>query len=142
MADPFCAHTRRVLIEACRELEDTIKFHETGTMVTIEGPRFSTRAESRMFRTLGADLINMTTSPEAPLAREAGLSYATIATVTDYDSWRVGEEDVSAAKVIEIAKENQNKVFQLIGQVVRKMAAENWEETQRRRREEVLASQV
>jgi len=142
MADPFCAHARRVLIESCRELKHAMKFHESGTMVAIEGPRFSTRAESKMFRLLGADLINMTTSPEVTLAKEAGLSYVTIATVTDYDSWRIGEEDVSVSAILEIAKGNQDKVFQLICKAVTRIAAENWDETLNQLRSCVLASQV
>lgn len=85
MAEPFDARLRTILVRAARL--SGMRFHSSGTMITIEGPRFSTRAESRMFRLLGADVINMTTATEAILAREAGLSYQAIAMVTDYDSW-------------------------------------------------------
>lgn len=72
-----------------------IKCHVRGTMLTIEGPRFSSRAESLMFRQWGADVINMTTVPEVILAKEAGLCYASIAMATDYDCWKEHEEAVS-----------------------------------------------
>lgn len=72
-----------------------VKCHVRGTMLTIEGPRFSSRAESLMFRQWGADVINMTTVPEAVLAKEAGLCYASIAMATDYDCWKEHEEAVS-----------------------------------------------
>lgn len=72
-----------------------VKCHPRGTMVTIEGPRFSSRAESLMFRQWGADVINMTTVPEVVLAKEAGLCYASIAMATDYDCWKEHEEAVS-----------------------------------------------
>uniref|UniRef100_A0A7N6FJG1 Purine nucleoside phosphorylase n=1 Tax=Anabas testudineus TaxID=64144 RepID=A0A7N6FJG1_ANATE len=93
MAEPFCNRTREVLIEVARSLG--IKCHVRGTMLTIEGPRFSSRAESLMFRQWGADVINMTTVPEVVLAKEAGLCYASIAMATDYDCWKEHEEAVS-----------------------------------------------
>lgn len=83
----------QVLVEVARSLG--IKCHVRGTMLTIEGPRFSSRAESLMFRQWGADVINMTTVPEVVLAKEAGLSYASIAMATDYDCWKEHEEAVS-----------------------------------------------
>ncbi|XP_036957350.1 S-methyl-5'-thioadenosine phosphorylase isoform X1 [Acanthopagrus latus] len=90
MAEPFCNRTREVLVEVARTLG--IKCHVRGTMLTIEGPRFSSRAESLMFRQWGADVINMTTVPEVILAKEAGLCYASIAMATDYDCWKEHEE--------------------------------------------------
>jgi len=142
MADPFCLKTNRVLAECCRDLKHVLKHHESGTMITIEGPRFSTRAESKMFKLLGGDLINMTTSPEAPLAKEAGLLYATVAAVTDYDSWRTEGEEVTVEAVLKIAKENQNKVFKLISKAIQKIAAEKWEETVEKLSEEIKNSQI
>ena len=91
MAFPFCAHTRQVLLDVAKGID--VSMHDRATMVTVEGPRFSSRAESLMFRSWGGDLINMTTVPEVVLAREAGLSYASIAMVTDYDCWRDSSED-------------------------------------------------
>ncbi|XP_042572220.1 S-methyl-5'-thioadenosine phosphorylase [Cyprinus carpio] len=93
MAEPFCNRTREVLMEVAQGLG--VKCHTRGTMVTIEGPRFSSRAESLMFRQWGADVINMTTVPEVVLAKEAGLCYASIAMATDYDCWKEHEEAVS-----------------------------------------------
>ncbi|RXN30150.1 S-methyl-5 -thioadenosine phosphorylase [Labeo rohita] len=83
----------KVLMEVAQGLG--VKCHTRGTMVTIEGPRFSSRAESLMFRQWGADVINMTTVPEVVLAKEAGLCYASIAMATDYDCWKEHEEAVS-----------------------------------------------
>ena len=95
---PFCERTRQVLIRACQEQQ--LKFHSKGTIVTIEGPRFSTKAESHMFRSWNADLVNMTTVPEACLAKEAGLCYASIALPTDYDCWKDTGEPVSETLIV------------------------------------------
>ncbi|MBP7935127.1 MAG: S-methyl-5'-thioadenosine phosphorylase [Phycisphaerae bacterium] len=88
-AEPFCPKLRRLLIEAGREVETVV--HPRGTYVCMEGPQFSTLAESRMHRDWGGDLIGMTCLPEAKLAREAEISYALIALPTDYDCWRPHE---------------------------------------------------
>jgi 5'-methylthioadenosine phosphorylase len=93
LADPFSEELRSKLIDAC--VHHNRPHHATGTVVTIEGPRFSTRAESRMFRILGADIINMSIAPEASLARETGIPYAAIALSTDYDSWKHDEDPVT-----------------------------------------------
>lgn len=89
----FLFYVGQVLLEVARTLG--VKCHPRGTMITIEGPRFSSRAESLMFRQWGADVINMTTVPEVVLAKEAGLCYASIAMATDYDCWKEHEEAVS-----------------------------------------------
>lgn len=89
MADPFCPELSGVLAEATQRADGTV--HQGGTFITIEGPRFSTKSESRAYRQLGFDLIGMTAAPEAFLAREAELCYATLAHVTDYDVWHTGE---------------------------------------------------
>ena len=86
MADPFCPHLREVLCKAGERVDTTI--HQSGTYICMEGPQFSTRAESNMHRQWGGDLIGMTCMPEAKLAREAELCYALIALPTDYDCWR------------------------------------------------------
>ncbi len=93
VADPFCERLRQVLIQTA--VREGIAHHPRGTVVTIEGPRFSTRAESQMFRLLGGDIINMSTVPEAVLAREAGICYAVTAMSTDYDCWHHSEEPVT-----------------------------------------------
>jgi 5'-methylthioadenosine phosphorylase len=96
-ADPFCAYVSRLLVEHGRAIGATV--HQGGTYVCIEGPQFSTRAESNVYRHLGFDVIGMTNLQEAKLAREAEICYATMAMVTDYDVWHEGE-DVSLEQVL------------------------------------------
>ena len=120
-ADPFCADLRAILIEGCRELG--LEHHPAGTVVTIEGPRFSTRAESRMFRAWGADVINMSIAPECALASEAGIPYAAVAMATDYDCWKEYEEPVSWQAVFRIFQENAEKVTRLLQLVIPRVAA-------------------
>lgn len=98
VADPFCPELSALLADAVAEVEPTV--HRGGTYITIEGPRFSTKAESRVFRSWGMDVIGMTASPEVFLAREAGICYATMAHVTDYDVWHESEEAVTVEMVI------------------------------------------
>jgi 5'-methylthioadenosine phosphorylase len=112
MADPFDAALRKRLIAAARALK--IKCHGKGTVVTIEGPRFSTRAESKMFRAWGADIINMSIAPECALANEAGIPYATVAMSTDYDCWKEDEEPVTWDQILEIFGQNVEKVVALL----------------------------
>lgn len=103
-ADPFCPVLSKQLLKAF-EGEDT-HVHEGGIFVTIEGPRFSTRGESNTFRKLGFSIVGMTASPEAYLAREAEIHYATMAHVTDYDSWHETEDAVTVEMVINTLKKN------------------------------------
>ena len=112
MAEPFDNNLRAILIKKCKELG--IYCHEKGTVVTIEGPRFSTKAESNMFRIWGADVINMSIAPECALANEIGIPYAAIAMSTDYDCWKDDEEPVTFEAVLEIFKNNVSKVTNLI----------------------------
>ncbi len=112
MADPFSAELRKVLIESCRELN--LPHHEKGTVVTIEGPRFSTRAESKMFRAWGGDVINMSVGPEAILANEAGIPYAAIAMSTDYDCWKEDEKPVTWEEILEIFGKNVENVKKVL----------------------------
>ena len=112
MAEPFDARLRKLLIVGCGELG--IKFHPVGTVVTIEGPRFSTRAESRMFRIWGADVINMSVATEAALANEAGIPYAAVAMSTDYDCWKEDEEPVSWQAILSVFKSNAENVTSLL----------------------------
>jgi len=112
MADPFDDHLRMTLGEQAKGLG--LKYHASGTVLTIEGPRFSTRAESKMFRSWGADIINMSTAPEAILANEVGIPYAAIAMSTDFDSWKEGEKAVTWEVVLEIFEKNVANVVDLI----------------------------
>jgi 5'-methylthioadenosine phosphorylase len=116
VADPFSEELRAMLIKAATGLG--LSFHPGGTIVTIEGPRFSTRAESRMFRTLGADVINMSIAPEAALAFEAGIPYAVVALSTDYDSWKTEEAPVTWEEVLKVFEENVRHVTDLLVAVI------------------------
>jgi 5'-methylthioadenosine phosphorylase len=116
MADPFDRNLRNLIISAAKSIG--LKIHEKGTLVTIEGPRFSTRAESKMFRILGADIINMSVAPEVILANELGIPYAAIAMSTDYDSWKEDEVPVSWEEVIDVFKRNVNNVLRLMIEVI------------------------
>ncbi len=112
MADPFSPDLRRLLIESARALK--IRHHAKGTVVTIEGPRFSTRAESTMFRSWGADIINMSIAPECALANEAGIPYAAVAMSTDYDCWKEDEEPVTWDQILAIFGQNVDTVVRLL----------------------------
>jgi len=116
MAEPFDSHMRIKLADTAKKLG--YKYHDRGTMITIEGPRFSTKAESFLFRSMGADLINMSTVPEAPLANELGIPYQSIAMVTDYDCWKENEESVTFEMILKRMKENADKVINLIVDVI------------------------
>ncbi|MCL2808964.1 MAG: S-methyl-5'-thioadenosine phosphorylase [Treponema sp.] len=119
MADPFDQRLRDILIDECRL--KNFPFHSRGTVITIEGPRFSTRAESNMFRGFGADIINMSVATEAALANEAGIPYAAVAMSTDYDCWKTDEEPVSWEAIIKIFAENAEKVTTLLKGVISKV---------------------
>jgi 5'-methylthioadenosine phosphorylase len=112
MADPFNENLRKVMIQTCKDLK--IKCHPKGTVVTIEGPRFSTRAESKMFRIWGADVINMSIAPECILANEAGIPYAAVAMSTDYDCWKEDEKPVTWDEILHIFGKNVEKVTDLL----------------------------
>ena len=112
MPEPFDADLRKALFAASVELD--YPTHDGGTVVTIEGPRFSTRAESHMFRAWGADIINMSTAPEAMLANEAEIPYATVAMSTDYDCWKEDEEPVSWEEILAVFNQNADRVKKLL----------------------------
>jgi len=119
-ADPFCPNLSRLIEEVIKEKK--FRYHSGGTYVCIEGPQFSTRAESEVHRKLGFDIIGMTAIPEAKLAREAEICYATIATVTDYDVW-YGEE-VDVEMVLENAKKNEEKVREILKTAIPEIGGE------------------
>jgi len=116
LADPVCPEARRILVEAARAAG--ARTHDGGTYICIEGPAFSTRAESHLFRSWGADVIGMTNATEAKLAREAALCYATLALVTDYDCWHEEEEDVSVASVLENLRANARLAADILRRAV------------------------
>jgi 5'-methylthioadenosine phosphorylase len=119
MAEPFDKKLREALNGCCKELK--IKHHAAGTVVTIEGARFSTKAESRMFRLWGADVINMSIAPECALANELGMPYAAVAMSTDYDCWHESEEAVTWEQVLKVFNENVGKVTKLLTAAIPKI---------------------
>jgi 5'-methylthioadenosine phosphorylase len=123
IADPFCKTLSDQLESVTREAGATT--HRGGTFITIEGPRFSTKAESTTYRSWGMSLIGMTTSPEAFLAREAEIAYATIAHITDYDSWHVSEEPVTVDKVIATMRHNVEIVQMALAAAVESLNEES-----------------
>ena len=112
-------------METAKELG--IKYHPTGTCVVVEGPRFSSVAESNVYRSWGASVINMTNVPEVMLAKEAGLHYGVVAMATDYDCWRDTGEKVSADAVVKTFLENASKVTEIFRRAVVKLAQHDWE---------------
>lgn len=119
-ADPFCPALSEVLGDAVQAAGGTV--HRSGTYITAEGPRFSTRAESALFRSWGMDIVGMTTSPEAFLAREAEMCYAVMAHVTDYDVWHESEEDVTVAMVVRTLQANLAIAQRALVNVTRRLA--------------------
>lgn len=119
MADPFDEALREKLVAACASFG--YPHHPKGTVVTIEGPRFSTRAESNMFRMWGADVINMSVATEAILAAEAGVPYAAVAMSTDYDCWKTDEPPVTWEDILHIFKQNAEKVTNVLTRVIGSM---------------------
>ena len=115
-ADPFCPQMRKLLIEGAAKLK--LPVHKNGTYITIEGPRFSTRAESRMFRQF-ADIIGMTLNPEIQLAREQAMCYASIAQITDYDVW--AEKPVSQEEVYRMVQKILKSTRELLKEVLPKI---------------------
>ena len=122
-ADPYCPELRSLAIEA--GINEGITIHERGTVVTIQGPRFSTRSESKWFQDAGWEVINMTQYPEAYLARELEICYANVALITDYDVGVAGEEDaVTHEAVIEVFTANNDKLRDLLFSLVPKIPME------------------
>jgi 5'-methylthioadenosine phosphorylase len=111
-ADPVCPRLRRQAVAAARSIGATV--HDGGTYVCIEGPMFSSRAESQLYRSWGVDVIGMTNYQEAKLAREAEICYATIALATDYDCWHVGEGPVDVATIVKTLQENVERAQKTI----------------------------
>ena len=120
MAEPFDAKLRSTLYQTAVALG--YPTHNGGTVVTIEGPRFSTRAESHMFRAWGADIINMSIAPEVMLANEAGLPYAAVAMSTDYDCWKEDEAPVSWEEILAVFNQNADSVKKLLLHAIPKIS--------------------
>lgn len=124
LADPVCPVLRSALIDAAREvLTADEPVHDGGTYVCIEGPQFSTRAESHLYRSWGASVIGMTNLPEARLAREAELAYATLAMATDYDCWHEHHDAVTVDAVLSVLRANVEKAQRVIRAAVKRVAS-------------------
>ena len=121
-AEPFCPVLRQIVYDAAREVVAHV--HRDGTYVVMEGPAFSTKAESRMYKSWGADVIGMTALPEAKLAREAEICYAVIACVTDYDSWREVIEPLNIESILSILSKNVETSKKLLRLAVGKIPRE------------------
>lgn len=117
MAHPFHEGLRKCLFDCGQALG--IDVHDKGCVITIEGPRFSTVAESKMFRIWGADVINMSIAPEAMLANEAGIPYAAVAMSTDYDCWKEDEAPVTWDEILEVFHHNADNVKKLLVQTIK-----------------------
>lgn len=122
LADPVCPRLSAALVVAARS--EQAQVHEGGCYVAIEGPQFSTRAESRLYQSWGADVIGMTAMPEARLAREAELPYALLGMVTDYDSWRGSDDSVDAAGVMRVMADNVRLARQVLRRLARELPAQ------------------
>jgi 5'-methylthioadenosine phosphorylase len=122
VAEPFCARLSSVLLDSVAESGGTV--HRGGRFITIEGPRFSTRGESHTYRMWGMDIIGMTTSPEAFLAREAEICYAVMAHITDYDVWHETEEPVSVGTLLATLSANTALAQEAVRTAVARLTAE------------------
>lgn len=120
IAEPFCTFLSSICYQAVAETGNPV--HQGGAFVTIEGPRFSTKAESRAYRSWGMDIIGMTTTPEAQLAREAEMSYAVMAHVTDYDVWHESEEPVTVEMVVRTLLHNADVAKAAVANAIRLLA--------------------
>ena len=116
LADPICVSTANTLFQAAQKAGAQV--HAGGTYICIEGPQFSTRAESNLYRQWGVDVIGMTNATEAKLAREAGLCYSTLALVTDFDCWHIEEEPVTLEAVLEIMHKNVTQAQLVLKELV------------------------
>lgn len=126
-ADPISAHLRTLLAQTCASLRKT--YHSGGTYVCIDGPAFSTRAESESYRARGFDVIGMTNLPEAKLAREAEIALATMAMVTDYDCWKTNEDPVTVEHVVAHLRANAETAKELLARVIPRIPeTPNWPE--------------
>jgi 5'-methylthioadenosine phosphorylase len=139
VAEPFCRDFSSRLVQSVAAVGGTV--HDEGTFITIQGPRFSTRAESNTYRAWGMSIIGMTTSPEAFLAREAGMCYAVMAHVTDYDVWHISEEPVTVEMVIRILKQNTQVAQKALTSLVSQMTDDQECECQNALRDAIITNQ-
>lgn len=125
LADPVCPEMLDVAVEAGRSAGATV--HRGGTYLCMEGPQFSTRAESHVYRSWGVDVIGMTNLQEARMAREAEICYTTLAMVTDYDCWHEDEEAAHTASILEVLRQNVATAQRVVAEVIRRLPARSAE---------------
>merc|ERR1711991_173156 len=114
MSSPVCENLRKISLSNLKKLK--LNFHSNGTYICIEGPQFSSLAESNLFRSWGCDVIGMTNMPEAKLAREAGICYAAISMVTDFDCWHSQHDSVTVDQIVSTMNQNSSNAFKFIGE--------------------------
>ncbi|CAG0880109.1 unnamed protein product [Cyprideis torosa] len=138
--EPFCPKMREILIATAKSLD--LKCHPEGTIVVIEGPRFSSKAESRMFQKWGGDVIGMTTFPEVILAMELGIPYASIGIVTDYDAWKNVEDHspVHVEMVTKTLEQAGSKAINLMRKVISEIAQFDWTEIHQENKNRIKTS--
>lgn len=122
MAEPFSEDLRDYLVEGA--IVNGFTIHTKGTVITIEGPRFSTRAESNLYRSWKADVINMTTAPEVIICNELSLPYASIAICTEYDSWRTDTPSPTPSEIMEIIDANRDRLIQILTHAIKKLKSD------------------
>ncbi len=122
MAQPFSAELRETIFTVGKKLE--LPIHQSGCVITIEGPRFSTVAESKMFRLWGADLVNMSTAPEVALANELQIPYAAVAMSTDYDCWKEDEPPVSWQEILDVFQRNAKNMRRFLVEIISQLSTE------------------
>jgi|TARA_B100000287_G_scaffold305490_1_gene288724 5'-methylthioadenosine phosphorylase len=115
MSSPVCKNLRNLSINILRKSK--LKFHKSGTYVCIEGPQFSSQAESNLYRSWGCDIIGMTNMPEAKLAKEAGICYCALAMVTDFDCWHPNHDSVTIDQIVSTLNKNANNAFEFINKI-------------------------
>lgn len=136
--NPIDKKMQGMIEAACIKLG--IPHHKDLTVVTVEGPRFSTLAESKLFRSWGCDVVNMTSVPEVPLIAELGVIYGCMMLITDYDCWREGEESVNATLVVERMKDLGGKARKIIAEVIKSIKEHDWSSQIETNREKVKLS--
>ena len=114
-SNPICENLTKISSNILKK--EKINFHKSGTYICIEGPQFSTLAESRLYRSWGCDVIGMTNLPEAKLAKEAGICYMSVAMVTDYDCWHPNHDKVTVGQILKTLEENSQKAFRFISEL-------------------------
>ena len=127
MASPICENLKKISSKALENLK--LNFHSAGTYICIEGPQFSTLAESNLYRSWGCDIIGMTNMPESKLAKEAGICYVSLSMVTDYDCWHKDHDSVTVDQIVKVMKKNSDNALKFIDEICKNKSIRCSEET-------------